>query len=531
MSSKCKFLAIALAFFTILGLWAATSKADVTGSWAVRLSLDPIQCQYLDPVHRIIGFPDQPCEKTIWKMDFETNLNINITVSGLTLGLHAHAGVTGFEDFILSFATTLGALEIRDLFIFAQPYATVLICSAVGPDGVCDDDTGDVVINSIPTCIVDFDGVCNTLFVKKRVDMSIALGGVTFTNLAMFEDVTFPQYCFETPGLLPLEFTLNVPREDSFPFFVNAGCVLANLKGIDVPSNYEAQSQTFGFGDVITLSGQTPSGITVTSITGICAEQLANTIKKHGWAFKVDEDCIGNENVAKPPFFFSFEKLFIEGIPLASDLTLDVAVECGSIFGSAEIGAFFPCVAAPTITITGGPIFNTISLTTAVQNPLGSSSVSGVNVRAAGGPVLFIGQFGGTTCDIATLCGFLLQANFTLNPDTNPASLRIRLLRNFQVFFPFLNPALTPGFEGLLAFSFADFRLTVRRAGLTFFADLDLDFNAGPPATFNFDDLHMGVTAEAGVVTVQGEVFIEEGGTDPESSFMLGSNIQLTVNF
>jgi hypothetical protein len=84
--------------------------------------------------------------------------------------------------------------------------------------------------------------------------------------------------------------------------------------------------------------------------------------------------------------------------------------------------------------------------------------------------------------------------------------------------------------------NFADFRISVVRSGLTFFADLDVDFSAGPPATFNFDDLTFGLSAQAGVVTVDGSVFIKEfnpntGSLSQNTPRLLGADLTFTVQF
>ena len=483
MSSKFKVLSIALAALMALSFYSATTKADVTGSFGIHLSFEPIQCQNL-PLFDILNFPDQPCEKTFFKIDFETSININITISGLTVGIHAHTGVTGFEDIILSFATTLGALDITDTFVFAQAFASVFLL-----DG-----------EEIPTCLEDQlgSGVCLTLFVKKRVDMSISLGGVTFSNLAMFEDVNWPNYC--------LDFFLGFVDASFFDLF---GCIHP-IKGLDTGVVYNQQSQEFGFGDVITLSGQTPSGITVTSITGICAEQLVNAIKKHTWDHVVNADCVGNNVVVKPPVLFSFEKLFIEGIPLTPNLTLDVSVYCGSLEGSAAVGAFFPCNLFNTITVTGGPIFDSITVTSGFEDILGPGTFTDVEVTASGGPLFLIIDFDPATF---TPTFIFAQASFTLNPDTNPASLRLRAI----------------GIPNIVRF---EALLTVRRAGLTFTANTRWNVDAFTH-TFVFRDLRLGLSAAAGIVNIAGDILIrgQTGGTGTRGAFLVGGDVTFTVAF
>ncbi len=497
MSSKFKVLSIALVALMALAFYSATTKADVTGSFQIHLSFAPIPCQFLD---NVLGsdtlFPDQPCEKTIFKIDFQTALDINVAISGLTIGLHSHAGVTGFEDIILSFATTLGALEISDTFVFAQPFAFVVI----DENG---NGTFDVFDEAIPTCLESDlgSGSCLTLFVKKRVEATISLGGVTFTNLAIFEDVNFPN-CGLASG-----------------FSTSTGFC---IKGEGTGVTYTTQSQAFGFGDVITIEGQTPSGITVTSETGICAQQDFNIIKKHFWFFTVNPECAAGSiaGLQKGPFLFDFEKLWIEGIPLAAGLTLDLHVEC-NVPGGLLCGFF------QTWTITGGPIFNSIVVDTGFEGlPLGATGTSfaDITVTAAGGPLSLVlvidpGDFL-VDCWAAT-------SRFTINPDTNPASLRIRATSD-----PIAFCAL--GDLGLGAdLSFIDFALTIRRAGLSLTADVDFDVasGAGDPDTFNFDDLTLSLSAEAGIVNISASIVYKEENTTPEEAFLLGGDLFFTVNF
>ena len=108
---RAKLLCVALILFISLGFWYGLAKADVTGSFGVRLLLTAVPCQLLDDLG-IVGMPDQPCEKSFFKVDFETDLGASVTISGLTLSLHSHAGITGFEDILLTLDATLGALEI-----------------------------------------------------------------------------------------------------------------------------------------------------------------------------------------------------------------------------------------------------------------------------------------------------------------------------------------------------------------------------------------------------------------------------------
>lgn len=114
-------------------------------------------------------------------------------------------------------------------------------------------------------------------FVKQRTKTILTLGGFTFRNLAIFEDTNFPQ----TPEL--------------------------------------------AFGDLLTLSGQTPKGLAVTAQTGICIERQDNEIKKHSWPFRVDPACHGQP---KPQLLFSFQRFSLSGLSLVPGIVGSTVVTC-----------------------------------------------------------------------------------------------------------------------------------------------------------------------------------------------------------
>ncbi len=455
MSSKFKVLSFALALVVALGFYGTIAKADVTGSFGVTIDYAPIDCENLvlwvdgQPVQ----FYDQPCEATVYKFDVQTDLNVNITISGLTMGIHSHAGTTGFEDIILSFATTLGALDISDEFVFAQPFAIAIL-----PDG-----------QPVYACIVDSGDNCVTYFVKKRVEASISLGGVTFSNLAIFEDTTFPSpIALKTPG-----------------------------------QTY--QTQSFGFGDVVRIEGQTPSGITVSGETGMCARPDDNLIKKHAWPYSVNPDCVGEEGVSKPPFLFDYEQLTISGIPLASNLLLDIEVFCDVIGG-------YDCAFTNTLTILGFPVFQFMQIEWGFNGLIlgsGGTSFGNIVLVGASGPVTLIAVM--DPGDFALLY-FEADVSFTINPDTNPASLDV-------VYW--VVPGLIGGFDATLS---------VVRAGLTLATTVSYAIDAAA-GTFDFEGLDFALSAEAGIVTVDATMTIADGGTDPETAFMLGGGLSFTVTF
>ena len=433
------FFVLIWALAGIMGVaWEQVSYADVTGSFGVKISFAPIACQTIliqqqsPPVQVQLG--DQPCESTVFKLDFETDLNINITISGFLISLHSHAGVTGFEDVILSFAATLGSLEVIDTFVFAQPFGLF-----VAGDG-----------QTIPVCYENASGsgVCDTLFVKKRVEVSISLGGVTLSNLGFFEDVNFPN-----PGTIkPL------------------GAI------------YTVQSQSFGFGDVLSLEGQTPSGITLLLQTGICATATENnTIKKHSFPFVVNPDCVqGAQSPSlKPPLFFDFEKVEIKGIPIAASLTTEFLAFCTGVL---------TCSFTNTFSLSGAILFSLLQVSFTFENITGPFTFSAITIQLQSAPLTLTLIFN----SLLELTSVTATAAFMINPDTNPASLQLSL-------------SGSPG-SGISSMTAT---INVVRGGLTLSASAAF---VGDNGAVKFSKLTIGADATLGVLSVEADLGMEPTG-------------------
>jgi len=437
MSSKFKVLSIALVALLAFGFYSATTKADVTGSFALNIFFGPLDCESVAVFNDdgvVVPLADQPCERTVFKFDFETAVQINITISGLTIGLHSHIGTTGLEDVILSFATTLGVLDISDIFVFAQPFGRITDGSGM-TNFACFENAPD-------------SGVCDVFFVKKRVEISTQLGGVTITNLAVLEDVNFPDCILVHPRTGGVVCT---PKPDG---------------GV-----YTTQSQSFGFGDLIEISGSTPSGINVTGRTGVCISDEFNLIKKHFWPGVVNPDCVAGAQTPSPkiPLFFDFEEITVEGIPLTSDILLDAVIFCSQ--------PTFACNFAVDVTFTGSTIFNPIVASFDFDTVDGPINFDGLRLTLAAGSATIVININSTLV-VTSVVGTVTA---TLNPDTNPASLTLRVV-------------LVPG-SGLSSLSLT---LSVTRSGLTFRGSAVFGGNPVVLQTTSF-----AVTAQAGVVTLR----------------------------
>ena len=253
-ASKYRALTITIGILLALGL---SAQADVTGYFETHFSLHP------QTTTSEIGLID---------FDIENDLTITFVISGLSTTLHTHFGIAGVEDVIVTSNATLGALDIQTKLVFARfPYNSI-----------------DPFYDSLH-------------FVKKVVDAQINLGGVAFSNTAIFEDTNA---------------------------FINSALT------------------AYAFGNVISLTGSTPSGVEVTAQAGICAETQTNRIKKHPAIspYSVNPECATQP---KPDLLFDFENIFISGVPVAPNVTGAAQLTCVKIEA---------CSLIASLGMAGGPI-------------------------------------------------------------------------------------------------------------------------------------------------------------------------------
>lgn len=277
-------------------------------------------------------------------------------------------------------------------------------------------------------------------FIKKAVHSAISLGGVTFTNDAQFEDT-------------------------------NA---------------FASQTPAYAFGDVVALSGQTPSGISISASTGICMQLIPDSIKKHfkitPWT--VNPDCA---TTPKPDILFDFETINISGVPVAPNVTGSATVSCVKVAACSLVTSF---------KISGGPVpFST----TLKFTDLLSLSFSGATITLTSGA--------GTMTISITSTGAIgvvkVVMNAVLNPDTNPAALIMSI-------------SVTPGIGLTSAFVILD----IERAGLSFSAEVD--FGGGPPAKFT------GLTFS---LSVPGSLLSLDASATFDTAGLVEAEIFVTISF
>jgi hypothetical protein len=435
-----KILSVLLAAFLVVGFASFMTKADVTGSFKATVVILPIPCGvWLSQMNATIdGRPVGPldCEDTLQKSDFESFLNLNWTISGLTLGLSTHMGFTGFEDIVTSLKASLGALNITDQFVFAVPFGTDVVVIQNKHQTQTDSELMFTVVNP------------DIFFVKKRVTASISIAGITLNNLAILEDINFPKVVI--PEIIGLNFPVpgggssgGLACRDFLGAFISSTGTFANggrcplLPTQASVKGFNVQSQAFRFGDTLTITGQTVSGITVTNITAIGMDpQLTESLKKVNFNGVV---------CTNPKLQFAVEKISVVGIPLGpvkwntfaefrmsfSDTGPNAIGAPGFVNSCLGTIALEPNGAALLTAVLVAPFFWTNDFT--FSTPLGTieafTETSNVTrqfldeavLTLAAGDVTITQAFNSQLQPAATL----VELSSTLNPDSNPASLDV----------------------------------------------------------------------------------------------------------
>jgi len=215
------------AIFLLISVWMISVPAQADVTGTFALMFDMI------PQTNVV-------EITPYLFDIRGRLTTNVTVSGLTASLDTIFGISGVEHAITMVNTTLGALTFNSTTVFAVPFGTIGIGSFT-------------FINPVGPL----------LFVTQRTRMEMNIAGITIRNLAIYEDLEF-RHPFSTLPLGPM-------GEPQLP-------------------SYTAQSQVFGFGDIISLSGQTPSGISLGFSAGFNADpSMSVSTKQAGFSGGVME--------------------------------------------------------------------------------------------------------------------------------------------------------------------------------------------------------------------------------------------------
>lgn len=273
-----------VSFGLILSLDHA-ARADITGTSRIDFFMEPISCTVVGEIKL-----DTPCEKTILTFDIESVLAVNVSVSGLSMTLNSAMGIAGLEHLIVVGNATIGSVDVIPELWLAAPFQSV------------------IDINNNLNIVLILPG--NLMFVKKRFTTVFNLAGVSIRNLAIFEDVTFPN-----PGAV---YGVVDCDGDGLP---EGTCV----HGIQTNPFDRYQTQTFAFGDLLQVSAATPSGVSLLVDLGICATRDANVVKKFAAEGKVNPECASQP---KPDILFDFLSTSISGIPIAPGVFASTAINC-----------------------------------------------------------------------------------------------------------------------------------------------------------------------------------------------------------
>ena len=377
-----RILSALLVLTLVVGFFSFT-QADVTGSFGVDINMTPMGKQ---------------TEAVKFFIDFQSNLQVNVTISGLTLGADLGFGVTGVEFAVLSLTTNLGALAVSDQFVFAGAFGCSTFdaadSNAAAIAGTCPNE------NTVAIGDGNGDGAIDNAvgFVKKRINLELNIAGITLSNLALFEDVDFPDITGTSGGVSDHE-------HDHFtsanPYFLN-----------DTDTVVDNQTPTYGFGDVVSISGQTVSGITVSGETALCASGT-NRIKKKSWSYEVNKACTAASASpidlgAKTPLMFEQEKLNLSGIDFGGGVVVDVATtfKPGTPLSSTITAKFSVLNLADVTTTLSSTNITNLSLDSIVTNV--SSGNLSLTLTDTGGDL----QIDKTVAVLST----------TLNANQNPAS-------------------------------------------------------------------------------------------------------------
>lgn len=357
---------ILLVFFCIIGS-GVVALADVTGSLDVRLLMVPEGIQ---------------TEAQTMNIDLQSNLVLNVTLSGLTLGMDVGFGTNGIEFAIINFAMTLGALDAFSQMAFATPFYNTSADNVILPTELHPTTHGSTGQQNGPA------------FVRQRLELGINIAGVNLNVLTVFEDVDFPN---------PLIYKNPVYNVDEFDSLVDVGGTGA-----------VNQTPSYGFGSILEVSGQTLSGINISGRTGLCTGVNRKVIKKREWPESVNQGCaaedFASEGVAKSPVLFDFESLMLENIPLGP-IMLDTEVFWRPL----------EPVQATTRVVTEAFDFADITLS------LKSDNLSNLSINQL---VLDVAQGGVALTLIDNNVDLMFDTveaaiNVVLNPNQNPASLTL----------------------------------------------------------------------------------------------------------
>ncbi|MBI3660378.1 hypothetical protein HY230_07905 [Candidatus Acetothermia bacterium] len=310
-----KFLALVLAVVGVAGaLPFVTQAAPISGTFDVDLFIAPAICSN-------VPFPPTGCAKvgdTI--MQFEADLHFALTISGLEIGgttVFSFKGVE-FQSFTLS--ATIGALTVRDTFVFAPSIVEIGITKDPFDfsDTYCVNSTSHPEFASFFFSCPTPDGLLTILLDAGYQLIRARTVNFGFTEFHEAYAIIYKAQLFDIlfPNMLndPLVFrkkvvdlSLNIAG-----LTISTRAMFANVGTATTPS-YMA-------GVIAAVEGQTVSGVTVRAATYIGARQGEECFAE----CKPDEILHGGKVISS--FTIQEEKLFIRNLTIAG-VIFDIKAE------------------------------------------------------------------------------------------------------------------------------------------------------------------------------------------------------------
>lgn len=186
-------------------------------------------------------------EIELFDIDFENNFILDATIDTITFRLDVGFGITGHEFSIASLSASFDALTLTNTIAFGTPFDPTLMVLLGGPK----------------------------VFVTNRTNLELRIGGVTIEGLFIYENIKW-----------------------THPF-LNAADALDAI-----------QTPDYKFGALISVEGETPSGVRLSGRAGFCADpNQVMLIKKRSFFTGACDDDPANK--------FIFESLSISNLNVA----------------------------------------------------------------------------------------------------------------------------------------------------------------------------------------------------------------------
>ncbi len=246
-----------LVIIPVLSFSGVTCRGQLSGRYALDLIARRVPTTLADEI-----VLDTPSEFALLEFGIASNLDLRIDLGFADLVVDATVNMAGPEHLVLKANAALGEVDIYGVILEGVSMVPEM-WFAVPFEAVTD-------VNNLPKSVVIPPG--DLLFVKARLTSSLSYMGFSIKHLAMLEDINFPD-----PGL--------------------------SYDPLYYPSQSPSLKPSFAIGSLITVLWKTQFGASISSVTGISAQQATNSIKGHSASGRV-----------KPGFFF--ESFSISGIKL-----------------------------------------------------------------------------------------------------------------------------------------------------------------------------------------------------------------------